>query len=66
MKAKRGKKQLDIALGVILAVLTFRKKKPDSHLMRQMEFSHSTRRIGLRFTEKLRDLWRRRWLKLPR
>ncbi len=28
------------------------------------DWTYSTSRLGLRFTERLRDLWRPRWLKL--
>ena len=30
------------------------------------DWTHSTSRIGVRFTERLRDLWRPRWLNLHR
>jgi len=66
MMAKRGRKKLSIAMGLIMTALTLGKKRPDSAQLRQMEFSHSTQRMGLRFSERLRDLWRGRWLKLRR
>lgn len=45
---------------------------PDKHekwvqkRRRQLDFPTSTQRMGIRFTERLRDLWRPRWLKLRR
>ena len=47
-------------------IITLGKKRPDAQSLRQMEFNSSTQRMGLSFTEKLRDHWRRRWLKLRR
>ncbi|MCK5272460.1 MAG: hypothetical protein KAJ52_07775 [Sedimentisphaerales bacterium] len=51
---------------VSLLMLTglFRSKKPEPQRVERMEFNTSTQKIGLRFTEKLRDGFRRRWLKI--
>ncbi|MBN1392426.1 MAG: hypothetical protein JW947_06435 [Sedimentisphaerales bacterium] len=37
--------------------------KPDSETLRQMEFKTSTQRLGVRFTEKVRDVFRFKWLR---
>jgi len=42
----------------------FRGKKNDPQQVARMEFNTSTQKMGLRFTEKLRDGFRRRWLKI--
>jgi len=44
----------------------FRSKKPEPQRVERMEFNTSTQKMGLRFTEKLRDAFRRRWLKIKR
>ena len=49
-----------------MSILTFDRKRPDARQMQRLDFSSSTQRMGLRFTENLRDRWRRRWLKLRR
>ena len=47
-----------------MSIITLGKKRPSAWQVRQMEYSASTQRMGLSFTEKIRDHWRRRWLRL--
>ncbi len=42
------------------------KKKDLNRRMFAMEFSTSTKRLGISMTEKVRDTWRHRWLKLKK
>jgi hypothetical protein len=37
--------------------------KPDSDALRQIDFKTSTQRLGVRFTEKVRDVFRFKWLR---
>ena len=60
------RKWLSFIVGLIMSILTFDRKRPDARQMQRLDFSSSTQRMGLRFTENLRDRWRRRWLKLRR
>jgi hypothetical protein len=46
-----------------LAALFGRRSKTTVEDMRALEFKTSTRRIGLTFTDKIRDLFRHKWLK---
>jgi|GEM_PF-955261 len=67
MLIQTAKKWVSFAVGLILWLLIIGlSKKPGEKQLRRMEFSTSTQRMGLRFTEKLRDYWRRRWLRLYR
>jgi len=55
-------RHLGFLAGLMLALFG-RKRKLTSEDHRKMEFRHSTQRMGLRFTEKLRDAFRPRWLR---
>ncbi len=59
-----NRKILPLLAGLILGLFTLRKGKADSETMRRLDFSGSTQRIGIRFSEKLRAAWRRRWLRV--
>ena len=43
-----------------------RKPKAEPRHVRREVWSHSTRRMGVRFTERIREMFRRRWLKVVR
>jgi hypothetical protein len=57
-----GGKHLGIFAGLMLNLFG-RKRKPSPEDFRKMEFSHSTQRMGLRFTDRLRNAFRHRWLR---
>jgi len=38
-------------------------KKPDVDDLRRADFGTSTQRLGIRFSEKIRDVFRLKWLK---
>jgi hypothetical protein len=46
-----------------LAALFGRRNKATAEDMQKLEFKTSTRRIGITFTDKIRDLFRHKWLK---
>jgi hypothetical protein len=46
-----------------LATLFGRRKKTTADDMQKLEFKASTRRMGITFTDKIRDLFRHKWLK---
>jgi hypothetical protein len=50
-------------LAALMLRLFGRKRKVTPDDLRKMEFPTSTQRMGLRFTEKLRDTFRPRWLR---
>lgn len=52
-----------MALGAMLLFSKRRKKHTPAQLYRS-DFKSSTQRMGVRFTERLRDSFRSRWLKL--
>ena len=49
--------------GAILSLFGKGPKKPSVDDLRQTEFKTSTQRLGIRFTKKIRDVFRFRWLK---
>jgi hypothetical protein len=59
-------KWLILNLGLAWRLMTWRKAQADSQRMRQLEYPASTQRMGLRFTEKIRDTFRHRWLRIHR
>jgi hypothetical protein len=61
MSASNGR-HLGFFAGVMLAVFGRRRKVTEADLSK-MEFRHSTQRMGLRFTDRLRNAFRPRWLK---
>ncbi|MBN1844658.1 MAG: hypothetical protein JW810_03175 [Sedimentisphaerales bacterium] len=49
--------------GWIFYGLTLRRRSPDADTLAKVDYSASSQRMGIRFTETLRDLWRPRWLR---
>jgi hypothetical protein len=49
--------------GRVLSIFGRRPAKPDANALRQMEFKTSTQQMGVRFTEKIRQVFRFRWLR---
>jgi len=60
------RKWLNFWVGLILRIMTAGKARADSQQMRQLDFRTSTRITGFRFTENLRNLWRKKWIKIKR
>jgi hypothetical protein len=50
-------------LGLITSVYSLFRPKATSNDLRKMEFSASTQKMGVRFTDKIRDIFRHRWVK---
>jgi hypothetical protein len=50
----------------VLFLMTIGRDKAKSQRMRKLDFNGSTQKMGLRFTEELRDAWRLRWLKIKK
>lgn len=49
--------------GGLLSIFSKSSAKPTASDLRRMEFKTSTQRLGVRFTEKIRQVFRFRWLK---
>ncbi|MFZ0034202.1 MAG: hypothetical protein WAK60_04325 [Sedimentisphaerales bacterium] len=49
--------------GRILSIFGRPLAKPTAGDLRRMEFKTSTQRLGVRFTEKVRDVFRFKWLR---
>ena len=64
LKVNLIEKWLGFWVSLLLNLLTAGRAKPDPQRMQRLDFRTSTQRMGLRFTERLRDRWRRKWLKL--
>jgi len=54
---------LGLLAGAILSILGKERVKPTTDDIERMEFKTSTQRMGVRFTEKIRNVFRFRWLK---
>jgi hypothetical protein len=50
-------------LGLITSVCSIFKPKITSKDLKKMDFSTSTQKIGVSFTDKIRDIFRGRWVK---
>jgi hypothetical protein len=48
---------------VVLSMFGKSPAKQDVDALRQMEFKTSTQRLGVRFTEKIRNIFRFKWLR---
>ena len=58
------KKILAFLAATLFTVMTRRKDPADlARRAKKLDFPTSTQRLGVRFTEKIRNHWRRRWLK---
>jgi hypothetical protein len=54
---------ISFLLGVITAISSFFKPKATADDLKKMEFSSSSQRLGLWFSDKIRDIFRHRWIK---
>jgi hypothetical protein len=50
-------------LGLLTSVHLLSKPKATPDDLKKMEFSSSSQRLGLWFSDKIRDIFRRRWIK---
>jgi trans-aconitate methyltransferase len=57
---------LGCAAGMLSRLLQRRLPKPTAEDLSQHEYSTSTQRIGVRFTDRIRDTFRFRWLRRTR
>ena len=62
---RRRKKSGSIIGSIAGAIMNLfgRKAKTTKHTLKKVDFPTSTQKIGLRFTEKIRDKFRNRWIK---
>ncbi len=56
---------LGLLAGRILSIFGKSRIKPTQEDFRQIEFKTSTQRIGVSFTEKIRQVFRFQWVKKP-
>jgi hypothetical protein len=54
---------LGLLAGGVLSIFGKSSAKPAVGALRQMEFKTSTQHLGVRFTEKIRQVFRFRWLR---
>jgi hypothetical protein len=55
---KRGR-----LMAILIAIMPKKKLKPTQKDLQRMEFKTSTKRMGISFTEKIRNNFRKKWLK---
>lgn len=53
-------------VALLLGVLAGGRGRSQSNRASRMEFSSSAQRMGVRFGERVRQVWRHRWLRLRR
>jgi len=63
MTSDSHKKTFIGSIGGNLLLLFGKRPQPTSEDIQKMEFKASTQRMGVRFTDKIRDVFRFRWLK---
>ena len=64
LKSSRKSNQLGLGAGLLLSVFG---RKPRSHSADELyknDFHPNTKKMGLRFSERLRKVWRPKWLRL--
>jgi hypothetical protein len=49
--------------GIISALFGNRTAKPTAKDLKEQDFSTSTQRLGVRFTDRIRDVFRFKWIK---
>ena len=49
--------------GIFLSLKTRSKTESNTEDLKQMEFRTSTQKLGLRFTERIRDVFRFKWIR---
>lgn len=54
---------LSSAAAVLFSVFSRRRPKPTADDYRRIDFKTSTQRMGIRFTEHIRDVFRFKWLR---
>ena len=54
---------LSLLAAGLLTVFGRSPAKPTTNDLKQMEFKSSTQRLGIRFTERIREVFRFRWIK---
>jgi hypothetical protein len=61
-RSKRGS-FFGLLTGGVLSIFGKSPAKPDEGAFKRMEFETSTQHLGVRFTEKIRKIFRFRWIK---
>jgi hypothetical protein len=54
---------LGFLAGLLATVLGTKAAKPSMEDLKRAEFTTSTQRLGIRFTDRIRDVFRFKWLK---
>ena len=62
-RQKPGRSFIGTATGWLLSTWPVRMKRPTGKDFERMEFKSSTQRMGVRFVEAMRDIFRLRWLR---
>jgi len=52
----------DLKIAFVLFISSLFKKKIKANDFKKMEFSNSTQKIGVSFTDKIRNIFRHRWI----
>ena len=64
IRAMVWRKWVTFAVGLVMSLISNGPSHADAERMQRLDFTSSTQRMGVRLTERLRDLWRRRWFRL--
>jgi hypothetical protein len=53
----------NLKISFVIFISSLFKKKLKSRDLKEMDFSTSTQKIGVRFSDRIRDIFRHRWVK---
>jgi hypothetical protein len=53
----------NLKISFVIFISSLFKKKLKSKNLKEIDFSTSTQKIGVRFTDRIRDIFRHRWVK---
>ena len=63
MSPKKGKSFLSIIASGLLFIFNSKKIKPTNEDLKKAEFKTSTQCLGIRFNEKMRNVFRFKWIR---
>ena len=63
MRLRTGKSFINFIAAGLLSIFTIKRQKHTKEDLKRAEFGTSTQRLGIRFNEKIRDIFRFHWIK---
>lgn len=63
MQLRTGKSLINFITSGLLSIFTFKRLRHTKEDLKKVEFGTSTQRLGIQFKEKIRDIFRFRWIR---